>query len=142
MLECVQYVSALRPPKLSRHAADGVKRQAVEGKRGEGAGAAEGRRRVYTLTYKRSAWDHGGNLPRHSLHSQSLSGQINWSVEQELKRRRRLAGFDQSYGEAAKSDSDSDPESGEATEEDEREWKQVGDGTFAAATVSKRCVCF
>uniref|UniRef100_A0A3Q1FXF5 Serine/threonine-protein phosphatase n=1 Tax=Acanthochromis polyacanthus TaxID=80966 RepID=A0A3Q1FXF5_9TELE len=33
---------------------------------------------------------------------------LSWSLEDELKRRRRLAGFDQSYGEMNKSESDSD----------------------------------
>lgn len=116
MLECVQYVSALRPPKLTHHTANE--------KRGEAAGTAEGRRRVYTLTYKRTAVDRSHRRPRHSIHSQHLSGQISWSVEEELKERRRLAGFDRSYGEPEKSDSDSDPES-ESTEADEHEWKQV-----------------
>uniref|UniRef100_A0A3B4FEN9 Serine/threonine-protein phosphatase n=1 Tax=Pundamilia nyererei TaxID=303518 RepID=A0A3B4FEN9_9CICH len=36
---------------------------------------------------------------------------MNWSVDDELKKRRRLAGFDQSYGERKKPDSDSDPDS-------------------------------
>lgn len=110
-------MSALRPPKL--------KNQAANEKRAGAAGPAEGRRRVYTLTYKSTAADHSHKRPRHSLHSQQLSGQVNWSVEEELKKRRRLAGFDQSYGEPQRSDSDSDPESGEATEADEHEWKQV-----------------
>lgn len=110
-------MSALRPPKLTHHTANE--------KRGEAGETVGGRRRVYTLTYKRTAVDHRHKRPRHSLHSQHLSGQINWSVEEELKERRRLAGFDQSYGEPGKSDSDSDPDSGEATEADEHEWKQV-----------------
>lgn len=50
---------------------------------------------------------------------------MNWSVDDELKKRRRLAGFDQSYGERKKSDSDSDPESEEGTETYEHEWEQV-----------------
>lgn len=119
-------MSALRPPKI--HTANG-KTQAANEKGGEADGAVGGRRRVYTLTYKRSAVDPSHDPPRHSLHSQHLSGQIYWSVEEELKKRRRLAGFDQSYGELA--DSDSDPESGEATEADEHEWKQVSDSSRA-----------
>lgn len=109
-------MSALRPPKLSHHTANE--------ERGEAGGTGDGcRRRVYTLTYERTAVDHSHARPRHSLHSQHLSGQINWSVEEELKERRRLAGFDQSYGEPDKLDSD--PESGEATEAEDHEWKQV-----------------
>lgn len=127
-------MSALRPPKLAHHTAGGLKSQAASEKRGEADGPVLGRRRVYTLTYKRSAIDCSHDHPRHSLHSQHLGGQTNWSVEEELKRRRRLAGFDQSYGEPAKSDSDSDPESGEATEADELEWKQVSDHSSAVVT--------
>lgn len=120
---------------MTHYTANGIKTQAANDKRGDADGTVQGRRRVYTLTYKRSAINHSHVHPRHSLHSQHLSGQINWSVEEELKRRRRLAGFDQSYGELAKSDSDSDPESGEATEADELEWKQVSDRSFAVGTL-------
>lgn len=114
----VQYVSALRPPKLSRHSAN------EEG--GEAGGTGEGhhrhhRRRVHTLTYERAAVDGGLARPRHSLHSQ-----VSWSLEEELKQRRRLAGFHPSYAQPQRPDSDSDPEAGEATEADGREWKQVG----------------
>uniref|UniRef100_A0A8C4GSV8 Serine/threonine-protein phosphatase with EF-hands n=1 Tax=Dicentrarchus labrax TaxID=13489 RepID=A0A8C4GSV8_DICLA len=90
-------------------------------------GLVEGRRRVCSLTYHSSAPAYKHNLPRRSLHNQPTSSQLNWSVEEELKRRRRQAGFDQSYGELTKSDSDSDPESGETTETDEHEWKQIVD---------------
>lgn len=115
LLGRVQYVSALRPPKLSRRSANE--------ERGEAGGTGEDhrrqRRRVYTLTYERAAVDGGLARPRHSLHSH-----VSWSLEEELKQRRRLAGFHPSYA----SDSDSDPEAGEATEADGREWKQVGAG--------------
>lgn len=40
-----------------------------------------------------------------------------------------MAGFDQSYRKLSQSDSDSDPESGETTETDEHQWKQVSDRT-------------
>lgn len=116
----VQYVSTLKP----HHAASGRKNQAMDNTM-EVAGRGEGRRRVYSLTYNStSAYKH--SFPRRSLHNQHTGSQLNCSVEEELKRRRRLAGFDQSYGELAKSDSDSDPESGETTEADDHEWKQVG----------------
>lgn len=123
-------MSALRPPKLTHHTANGVKNQAANEKRGEAHGTVKGRRRVYTLTYKHTAVDHSHNRPRHSLHSQHLSSQINWSVEEELKERRRLAGFDQPYRELEKSDSELDPESCEVTGADEHEWKQVGESSF------------
>lgn len=131
-------MSALRPPKLTRHTADGVKTHAVNEKRREADGTVEGRRRVYTLTYKRTAVDYSHSRPRHSLHGQHLSSQINWSVDKELKERRRLAGFDQSYGKPEKLDSDSDPESAQATEADEHEWKQVGESSFVALTLLKK----
>lgn len=123
---------------MTHHTANGTKTQAANDKRGDADGTVQGRRRVYTLTYKRSAVNPSHDHPRHSLHSQHLSGPLNWSVEEELKRRRRLAGFDQSYGEGAKSDSDSDPEPGEATEADELEWKQVGDVLLQWARCKKQ----
>lgn len=127
-------MSALRSPKLTHHAANGNAHTAND-KIGDRNGRIEGRRRVYTLSYKSSASTYRHNLPRHSLHNQDASVQLNWSVEEELKRRRRLAGFDQSYGELMKSDSDSDPESGEATEADEDEWKQVSDRKMSTMSV-------
>lgn len=72
-------------------------------------------------------WHHGSAQGhKHDLHFSSQSSS-SWSVEEELKRRRRLAGFDQSYGEVKKTDSESDPDSGETVETDEHEWKQVSD---------------
>lgn len=116
--ECVQYVSALRPPKLTQHAVNGGKTQTINN--GE---PVEGRRRVCSLIDKSSASAYRHDLPRRSLNDlPARRGQLSWSVEQELKKRRRLAGFDQSYGEVTKSDSDSDQESGET---DEHKWKQV-----------------
>uniref|UniRef100_A0A3Q3VM71 Serine/threonine-protein phosphatase with EF-hands n=1 Tax=Mola mola TaxID=94237 RepID=A0A3Q3VM71_MOLML len=83
----------------------------------------EGRRRVCSLTDKSSASAYRHDLPRRSLNDlPARRRQLSWSVEQELKKRRRLAGFDQSYGEVTKSDSDSDQESGET---DEHKWKQI-----------------
>lgn len=110
----LQYVSALRPPKLmiNRNGSDR---------------SVDSRRRVCSLTHYGSALAHKRDLPRRSLHSLPVSSQLNWSVEEELKRRRRLAGFDQCYGEVNKYDSDSDPDSGETMETDEHEWKQVSD---------------
>lgn len=123
VFECVQYVSALRPPKPT----NGSKTQTTNNRSNEASGPVESRRRVCSLTHQSSATAYRHNLQRRSLHSQPTSSQLNWSVEEELKRRRRLAGFDQSYRELTKSDSDSDPESGETTETDEHEWKQVSD---------------
>lgn len=112
----MQYVSTLRP----HHTTSGGENQAPPNAT-EASGPGQGRRRVRSLTHKSSALAFKHHFPRRSLHSQ----QHNWSVEEELKRRRRLAGFDQSYRELDKSDSDSEPESGETAKTDDQEWKQV-----------------
>lgn len=119
-------MSALRPPKLTHDAVNGSKAQNMN-RSGDAGGPLEGRRRVCSLTYQGSTPAHRHYFQRRSLHHTPVSSQINWSVEEELKRRRRLAGFDQSYGEMKSSDSDSDPESGETTQSDVDEWKQVSD---------------
>ncbi|XP_067430200.1 serine/threonine-protein phosphatase with EF-hands 2-like [Thunnus thynnus] len=119
------YVSALRPPKLSHRTVNGSKTQTMNGRNTESGGAAAGRRRVCSLTYQSSALAHRHDLPRRSLHNLPVSSQLNCSLEKELKRRRRLAGFDQLYRDLSKSDSDSDPESGDET--DQHEWKQIVD---------------
>lgn len=115
----MQYASTLRPHhETSRTLANST----------EASGLGQSRRRVRSLTHNNSVSAFKHHFPRRSLHNQPTSNQQpNWSVEEELKRRRRLAGFDQSYGEPAKSDSDSDSdlESGETTKIDEQEWKQV-----------------
>lgn len=124
---CAQYVSALRPPKPIHNAVNGNKTQALNNN-WESDGPVEGRRRVCSLTYHSSTAAQRPHFPRRSLHNLPTSSHLNWSVEEELKRRRRLAGFDQSYGgEMQKSDSDSDPEPGEIVETDEHEWKQVSE---------------
>lgn len=116
-----QYVSVLRPPKATHHAANGGKTQTMSSRNGEAGGPGGGRRRVCSM----EATAHRHELPRRSLNDAPWSSQRNWSVEEELKRRRRLAGFDQSYGELKKSDSN--PHFGEITdvETDVDEWKQV-----------------
>lgn len=117
----MQYVSTLRP----HHATRGGENQSHPNGT-EAFGPGQGRRRVRSLTHNNSALAFKHHFPRRSLHSHPTgSQQPNWSVEEELKRRWRLAGFDQSYGELAKSDSDSEPESGETTKTDDQEWKQV-----------------
>lgn len=118
-----QYVSVLRPPKVIRPTLNGNK--AGSGKNEDASGPAEGRRRVRSLT-NTSAQGQRNNIPRRSLHNLPTSGtQLNCSVEDELKKRRRLAGFDQTYKEMKTLDSDSDPEFGEPTETHGHEWKQV-----------------
>lgn len=125
IFDCAKYGSALTPPKPTKHAVSGSKTQTINNR--EACGPVEGRRRVCSLTYYSSGPAHRHALPRRSLHNAHMRSQLNWSLEKELKKRRRLAGFDQSYGELKTSDSDSDPESGETTETDVGEWKQVSD---------------
>lgn len=125
VFDCLQYVSALRPPKLTHHVVSG--NNTTTNNRNGSGGPVDGRRRVCSLTYHGSALARKHDPPRHSLQNLHFSSQTTWSVEEELKRRRRLAGFDQSYGELKKSDSDSDPDSGDTMVTDEHEWKQVSD---------------
>ncbi|XP_029300831.1 serine/threonine-protein phosphatase with EF-hands 2 [Cottoperca gobio] len=130
-----KYVSALRPPKLTHDAVNGSK--TMNNRNRETRGPVDGRRRVCSLSYQSWAPDHSHDLPRRSLHNASVSSQLKWSVEEELKRRRRLAGFDQSYGELKKSDSDSFTES-ETTETDE--WKQIVDVLWSDPMPQNGCI--
>uniref|UniRef100_A0A3B3WI68 Serine/threonine-protein phosphatase with EF-hands n=1 Tax=Poecilia mexicana TaxID=48701 RepID=A0A3B3WI68_9TELE len=100
--------------------------KAGSGKDEDASGPAEGRRRRVRSLTNTSAPGQRNNIPRRSLHNLPTGGaQLNCSVEDELKERRRLAGFDQTYREVKTLDSDSDPEFGEPTETHGHEWKQI-----------------
>lgn len=115
---CVQYVSLLRPPKM------------IHGdscRNGDAGGPMEGRRRVRSLTNHSSASTQRSVSPRRSLHNLSVNNGVSGSVEDELRKRHRLAGLDQAYGDIKTAESGSEPGFGVGIGGHGHEWKQVSD---------------
>uniref|UniRef100_A0A8C5EDX3 Serine/threonine-protein phosphatase with EF-hands n=1 Tax=Gouania willdenowi TaxID=441366 RepID=A0A8C5EDX3_GOUWI len=103
-----KYVTTLRPPKTTHQKDTGGKTK--KGRSEKDVGLVDGPHHGFTTP----GWER--DHPRR---------QLSWSLEEELKKRRRMAWFDHSYGEMMRSDSDSDSESGTGTDADE--WKQIVD---------------
>ncbi|KAM8872539.1 serine/threonine-protein phosphatase with EF-hands 2 isoform 2-T4 [Synchiropus picturatus] len=126
-----RYVSTLRPPKSSHHTMWWMDTSQTGDQR-------DGRPRVYSLNHQSSCRGQRRDLRRRSLHNLTNSSQPKCSLEKELKRRRRLAGFHQAYGDTQKCDLGSDPECGETTNAEE--WKQIVDLLWSDPMPQNGCI--
>lgn len=121
---CVQYVSVLRPPKMV---------YGNSSRNGDASGPVEGRRRVRSLTNQSFSQAQRSISPWRSLHNLPINSDLSSSLKDELKERRRLAGFDQAYRQIKAPDSDLEPGFGEGAGTHGNEWKHVSDGIFAVS---------
>ncbi|KAM4634566.1 serine/threonine-protein phosphatase with EF-hands 2 [Polymixia lowei] len=128
-----KYVSALRPPNRSRQAVNGSRSPTLDQNSSEKASEpVEGLCRMSPLTKHSPGLGSKHNPQRYygrqcSLQNLFTSGHVNCSVEEELRKRRKQAGFSQSYGDLGKYVFDEDPEAGETAGTDGDEWKQIVD---------------
>ncbi|XP_056146741.1 serine/threonine-protein phosphatase with EF-hands 2-like [Lampris incognitus] len=133
-----KYVSALRPPKRSQ-AVNANRCLDTEDKKT--SVSAEGRRRVCSLTNHSPALGPRHEFQRRSLHDLSTSSHVTCSVEEELRKRRRQAGFNKfNRGLRMSLSSNSDLEPGETVETDGDDWKQIVDVLWSDPMPQDGCI--